>query len=173
MPVRRWRPHAPLVSSRAVAWHPPCAVLMFGSAVWAYIIGSICGIISTLNPVLVEYRNQMDEARAAPVASFAHILHLSRPPYTTSPSVYPLVLIGLTPFANGAAPQLNCFIAEQGVPIDLAMRLRRFFRNSRYLIRAKRYDQLRHQMSSSLWGETSYLLARKSLSKVRNHYQKN
>ena len=38
-------------------------VLLFGSAVWAYIIGSICGIISTLNPVLVEYRTQMDEVR--------------------------------------------------------------------------------------------------------------
>ena len=40
-------------------------MMLFGSAVWAYIIGSICGIISTLNPVQVEYRQQMDEVRSA------------------------------------------------------------------------------------------------------------
>jgi hypothetical protein len=33
-----------------------CIMLLIGSCVWAYVIGSICGIISTLNPQLVEYQ---------------------------------------------------------------------------------------------------------------------
>ena len=97
-------------------------MLLVGSGVWAYIIGAICGIISTMNPVLVEFRQTMDE--------------------------------------------LNYFAKDQGIPKDLAVRLRGFFRNSSHLIRAKKYDDLLSRMSTSLWGETSYAVAKRTLRTV-------
>lgn len=35
--------------------------MLCGSCVWAYVIGSCCGILATLNPALLEYRQQLDE----------------------------------------------------------------------------------------------------------------
>ena len=37
------------------------AMLLLGSSVWAYIIGSACGIVATLDPARIEYRQTMDE----------------------------------------------------------------------------------------------------------------
>ena len=37
------------------------AMLLLGSAVWAYVISSSCGIIATLNPSVLHYRHLMDE----------------------------------------------------------------------------------------------------------------
>ena len=37
------------------------AANVLGSAVWAYVISSACGIIATLNPSGVHYRQVMDE----------------------------------------------------------------------------------------------------------------
>jgi hypothetical protein len=97
-------------------------MLLVGGGVWAYVIGSICGIISTLNPAKVEFRQTMD--------------------------------------------QLNYFVGDQGVPDDLAIRLRGFFRNSQHLIRSWRNDSLLSKLSKSLWGETSHFVAKRSLSQV-------
>lgn len=36
-------------------------MMLCGSCVWAYVIGSCCGILATLNPALLEYRQQLDE----------------------------------------------------------------------------------------------------------------
>jgi hypothetical protein len=36
-------------------------MLIFGSSVWAYVIGSCCGIIATIDPALLEHRTMMDE----------------------------------------------------------------------------------------------------------------
>jgi hypothetical protein len=36
-------------------------MMLCGSCVWAYVIGSGCGILATLNPALLEYRQQLDE----------------------------------------------------------------------------------------------------------------
>jgi hypothetical protein len=36
-------------------------MMMSGSAVWAYIIGSACGIIATLDPARIEFRQTLDE----------------------------------------------------------------------------------------------------------------
>ena len=38
-----------------------CLMMFFGSSVWAYIIGAGCGIIATLDPQGVEFRQTMDE----------------------------------------------------------------------------------------------------------------
>jgi len=97
-------------------------MLFIGSSVFAYVIGSICGIISTLNPVQVQYRQTMDE--------------------------------------------LNFFLYDQGIPLALAVRLRAFFRNTQYMLRARRYEELLSKMSTSLWGETSYVVAKRSLHRV-------
>ena len=37
------------------------AMSVIGSAVWAYVISSSCGIIATLNPSVLHYRHLMDE----------------------------------------------------------------------------------------------------------------
>ena len=37
------------------------AMLLVGSSVWAYVIGSACGIVATLDPARIEYRQTMDE----------------------------------------------------------------------------------------------------------------
>ena len=36
-------------------------MMMLGSCVWAFVIGSCCSILATLNPALIEYRQTMDE----------------------------------------------------------------------------------------------------------------
>ena len=36
-------------------------MIFFGSSVWAYIIGSACGIVATLDPARAEYRQTMDQ----------------------------------------------------------------------------------------------------------------
>jgi len=38
-----------------------CIMLLLGSSVWAYVIGSACGIIATLDPASIEYRQTIDE----------------------------------------------------------------------------------------------------------------
>ena len=42
-------------------FYAQCAMLLLGSSVWAYIIGSACGIIATLDPASIEYRQTIDE----------------------------------------------------------------------------------------------------------------
>ena len=36
-------------------------MMLVGSMVWAWVIGSLCGILATLNPHVTRFRNQMDE----------------------------------------------------------------------------------------------------------------
>ena len=36
-------------------------MLLIGSSVWAYVIGSACGIIATLDPAKIEFRQTMDQ----------------------------------------------------------------------------------------------------------------
>jgi len=38
-----------------------CFMLVLGSSVWAYVIGSACGIVATLDPARIEYHQTMDE----------------------------------------------------------------------------------------------------------------
>ena len=40
------------------------AMLLTGSSVWAYVIGSACGIVATLDPAGIEHRQVLDEVRA-------------------------------------------------------------------------------------------------------------
>ena len=35
--------------------------MFIGSSLWAYVIGSVCGIIATIDPARIEYRQTMDE----------------------------------------------------------------------------------------------------------------
>ena len=44
-----------------VEFYAQCIMLLIGSSVWAYVIGSACGVIATLDPALIEYRQTMDE----------------------------------------------------------------------------------------------------------------
>jgi len=37
------------------------AMMICGSLVWAWVIGSLCGILATLNPHATRYNNMMDE----------------------------------------------------------------------------------------------------------------
>lgn len=36
-------------------------MMVVGSSVWAYVIGSACGIVATLDPARIEYRQTMDQ----------------------------------------------------------------------------------------------------------------
>ena len=97
-------------------------MLVIGSSVWAYVIGSACGIIATIDPALIEHRQTMDE--------------------------------------------LNFFVKDQGIPEELGVRLRAYFRNTLYLVRAKRYDQLLTKMSTRLRGDSSFQLASRRMRQV-------
>ena len=97
-------------------------MLVIGSSVWAYVIGSACGIIATIDPALIEHRQTMDE--------------------------------------------LNFFVKDQGIPDELGIRLRAYFRNTLYLVRAKRYDQLLTKMSTRLRGDSSFQLASRRMRQV-------
>ena len=98
-----------------------CMILLGGS-VWAYVIGSACGIIATIDPAMIEHRQTMDE--------------------------------------------LNIFVDDQGMPLDLAVKLRSYFRNTLHLVRAKRYEHLLLEMSTKLRGDASYMMAKRQLASV-------
>ena len=42
-------------------FYAQCVMLLIGSSVWAYVIGSACGIVATLDPARIEYRQTLDE----------------------------------------------------------------------------------------------------------------
>ena len=42
-------------------YYVQCLMMLVGSSVWAFVIGSGCGIIATLNPERIEYRQTMDQ----------------------------------------------------------------------------------------------------------------
>ena len=42
-------------------YYVQAVMMLCGSCVWAYVIGSCCGILATLNPALIEYRQTIDE----------------------------------------------------------------------------------------------------------------
>lgn len=44
-----------------VEFYTQAFMLILGSSVWAYVIGSACGVIATLDPALIEYRQTLDE----------------------------------------------------------------------------------------------------------------
>jgi len=44
-----------------VEFYVMVGMLVIGSSVWAYVIGSACGIIATLDPAQIEFRQTMDE----------------------------------------------------------------------------------------------------------------
>lgn len=44
-----------------VEYYAQCLMMLVGSSIWAFVIGSGCGIIATLNPERIEYRQTMDQ----------------------------------------------------------------------------------------------------------------
>merc|ERR1719271_1297980 len=44
-----------------VEFYAQALMLLTGSSVWAYVIGSACGIVATLDPSRIEFRQTMDE----------------------------------------------------------------------------------------------------------------
>ena len=97
-------------------------MMIVGASVWAYVIGSACGLIATIDPALIEHRQTMDE--------------------------------------------LNFFVYDQGMPTDLSVKLRTYFRNTLHLHRARRYERLLLEMSTRLRGDASYNMAKRSLRAV-------
>ena len=57
-------------------------------------------------------------------------------------------------------------MSKESMPSELRVRLRGFFRNSRHMIHIGKQDAILRKMSTSLWGETCYLVAKRSLSQV-------
>lgn len=96
--------------------------MMCGATVWAYVIGSACGIIATIDPAMIEHRQTMDE--------------------------------------------LNIFVKDQGMPLDLTVKLRSYFRNTLPLVRARRYEHLLLEMSTQLRGDASFNMAKRQLNAV-------
>ena len=47
--------------TNALEYYIQCLMMVLGSCVWAYVIGSACGILATLDPASTEYMNVMDE----------------------------------------------------------------------------------------------------------------
>lgn len=87
-------------------------MLLIGSSLWAYVIGSACGIVATLDPSRIEFRQTLDE--------------------------------------------LNYFAREQGLPKELAVRLRAYFRNTIHSVRSRRYMVLLNKMSTRLRGDAAF-----------------
>ena len=51
--------------------------------------------------------------------------------------------------------ELNLFCREQGLPADLQVRLRQYFRSTLPFQRTKRYDRLLDRMSTRLRGDSA------------------
>ena len=55
-------------------------MMLFGASVWAWVIGSLCGILATLNPHETAFQNLMDGAHACtPMHRGARSRHASAP----------------------------------------------------------------------------------------------
>ena len=106
----------------ASEYYIQATMMLCGSSVWAYVIGSCCGILATLNPALIEFRQTMDE--------------------------------------------LNVFVKDHDMPQELSVRLRQYFRNTMYLIRTRRYEQLLAKMSKRLRGDASLIVATRAFRRV-------
>ena len=52
------------------------------------------------------------------------------------------------------------------MPGELTVKLRTYFRNTQYLLRAKRYEQLLEKMSYRLRGDSAFRMASRALKKV-------
>ena len=58
------------------------------------------------------------------------------------------------------------FVRDQGIPLDLTLRLRAYFRNTLYLIRSRRYEHLLSKMSLRLRGDASFVVAARAFRRV-------
>lgn len=97
-------------------------MLLTGSSVWAYVIGSACGIVATLDPAGIEHRQVLDE--------------------------------------------VNGFCREEGLPEELSVKLRSYFRDLRRVFRSRRHNALLSQMSTRLRGDTAMLMCAHHLKAV-------
>ena len=130
--------------------------MMLGSAVWAYVISSACGILATLNPGQVRYRHNMDElnyfARTRPLLDPSMTPPtpscLSEPPPTSPPSA---------PLSAG----------DKKLPRAMTVKLREFFSQTQHVHRQARYDQLLDSMSARLKADAALCWARSTLMRVR------
>ena len=58
------------------------------------------------------------------------------------------------------------FVRDQGIPLELTLKLRAYFRNTLYLIRSRRYEHLLSKMSLRLRGDASLKVAERAFRKV-------
>ena len=151
-------------------------MLIIGSSVWAYVIGSACGVIATLDPALVEYRQTLDELnyfvkdQAIPPDLAIKLRSCTsshgrgrecgkrRGREKRSPSV-PRVChhSPLSPPSLLLNP-FNIF-SRAHLVISCPSPPHADFRNTMYLVRAKRYDVLLQKMSTRLRGDAAYRMS--------------
>jgi hypothetical protein len=157
------------------------AMLLTGSSVWAYVIGSACGIVATLDPAGIEHRQVLDEVRAhiaectprprghaecMPSAFLCRCSMLAhapdtlrngcaRPPSASDPLLPACCLL-----------QVNGFVREEGMPEELAVKLREYFRQLKRVFRSRRHNALLSQMSTRLRGDTAVRMCEHHLKAV-------
>ena len=88
--------------------------MLLGASIFAFVIGSVCNIVSNMDEATNEFHQTMDA--------------------------------------------LNMYMAEGGLPHDMRLRLRRYFRFCRGLQRQSHYMKLLQQMSPKLRGEVSVFI---------------
>lgn len=114
--------------------------MLLGGSIYAYVIGAVCGIVSS-----------MDEATTACVARCRHPLSSWFTPLT--PLVLPRVLLHTR--YHKTMDELNIFMVENKLPVELRVRLREYFQHCRQLQRAQHYQDLLVHMSPMLRGEVA------------------
>ena len=113
-------------------------IMLVGASFWAYIIGSACGIIATLNVEAITHRQTMDQAGSSNW----------RVAYGVGGST-------TKSHCPNCAGQLNYMMADRHIPQELRERLRTFFRQTRQVTRVDSYKDLIRRMSPTLKGEVA------------------
>jgi hypothetical protein len=135
-------------------------MMLCGSCVWAYVIGSCCGILATLNPAVIEYRQTMDEARppierssvACAVARTVACSMRARPAQRLcerprlAPGSHRPAQIVLSHGPRNARPRAACSAQQCTLTAERCLGCR-YFRNTMHLIRTRRYEVLLGKMS--------------------------
>ena len=116
-------------------------LLLWGSCLWAYIIGNACGIVSTLDVDTMQHHQRMDQlnfmyerarARCAPARRRARGSNLSH---------------------DGYCPARR--LEDQNFPHPLRIKLRAFFHQSKLMLKENTYRELLGRMSPLLHAEVA------------------
>ena len=166
----------------------PVAVMLVTSMVWGYVIATFCGVISTMQPEVILFKQNMDDLVRGVQCKGHHTTcqhcHHCRDIGLPDPAVVAYWARGVlrTPSPERAGNQFaarchhavpapshlpqNRFMSLYGLPKELKLRLREYFHQTRHLQLTVTHRQLLRIMSPTLQGEVALKCNERWLARV-------